>query len=101
MSAQETNQRKRPGGGVDAKSVDAASINQHYYLDSEPPSPRTPLPAPVDSCVMDVLYFPVESSFSVDNSFISGIPTTGKPSTRPGGVHRGGRLGVGAEVLVD
>ena len=37
--------RNRLGGGVVAKSIDATKRNQHFYLDSEPPSPQTPLPA--------------------------------------------------------
>ena len=41
VPVQERNQRKRPVGGVEAKSIDAASIFQH-----NPPTPSHPPPGP-------------------------------------------------------
>ena len=45
VAAQETNQRKRLGDALAAKSFVTAIINRHSSPDFEPPSPR-PLPGP-------------------------------------------------------
>ena len=42
MSAQESNQRKRLGDVLTAKSFVIAKVNQHLRPDFEPPSPRPP-----------------------------------------------------------
>ena len=79
---QESNQRSRLGGGVESKAYRSCLDHPALYPAFEPPSPQTPLPALVASLAV-IVFNPIRKD----------------PPTRPGGVHRGGRLGVGVEVL--
>ena len=89
VAAQETNQRKRLGDALAAKSFGAASINRHGLPDFEPPSP-SPLPGPrrrtggnrifrypdvyiLCSCLFRILPTPDQQNEGTDKSVPSGF----------------------------
>ena len=63
---QESCQRNRLGGGVEHKAYRSFLCHPAWYLAFEPPSPQTPLPAPVVS--LAIIVFQLDNGKASDQA---------------------------------